>query len=164
MYYVSCIAKSFVYRCNALKYHPVQKLLCNNIYMYASWQTQTLLRLSFLFRSCGLWTLSCDFVPHNYETLKWLLLLPILMQKPFLWWQYNDRYLISLSPHLRTPPRHLLPVLNKPYGFCGRQAPCSLTRVGVGGHTSIVNGFQFTRNIRGGTLLRLLSPPEWLMH
>ena len=23
------------------------------------------LRLSFLFKSCGLWTLSCDFVPHN---------------------------------------------------------------------------------------------------
>ena len=30
-------------------------------------------------------TLSCDFVPHNYETLKWLSLLPILMQKSF-WW------------------------------------------------------------------------------
>ena len=23
------------------------------------------LRLSFFFKSCGLWTLSCDFVPHN---------------------------------------------------------------------------------------------------
>ena len=23
------------------------------------------LRLSFLFKGCGLWTLSCDFVPHN---------------------------------------------------------------------------------------------------
>ena len=23
------------------------------------------LRLSFLFKSCGLWTLSCEFVPHN---------------------------------------------------------------------------------------------------
>ena len=23
------------------------------------------LRLSFLFKSCGLWTLSSDFVPHN---------------------------------------------------------------------------------------------------
>ena len=23
------------------------------------------LRLSFLFKRCGLWTLSCDFVPHN---------------------------------------------------------------------------------------------------
>ena len=31
------------------------------------------LRLSFRFKSCGLWTLSCDFVPHNYETLKWLI-------------------------------------------------------------------------------------------
>ena len=30
------------------------------------------LRLSFLFKSCGLWTLSCDFVPRNYETLKCL--------------------------------------------------------------------------------------------
>ena len=28
------------------------------------------LRLSFLFKSCGLWTRSCDFVPHDYETLK----------------------------------------------------------------------------------------------
>ena len=31
-----------------------------------------LLRLSFHFKSCGLWALSCDFVPHSYETLKWL--------------------------------------------------------------------------------------------
>ena len=29
-----------------------------------------LLRLSFLFKNCGLWTLSSDFVPQNYETLK----------------------------------------------------------------------------------------------
>ena len=41
-----------------------------------------LLRLSFFFKSCGLWTLSCDFVPHNYETLKWLSSPPTLMQKP----------------------------------------------------------------------------------
>ena len=27
-----------------------------------------LLRLSFLFKGCGLWTLSCDFVPHNIKT------------------------------------------------------------------------------------------------
>ena len=33
-------------------------------------------RLSFLFKSCGRWTLSCDFVPHSYETLKWLSSLP----------------------------------------------------------------------------------------
>ena len=64
-----------------------------------------LLRLSFLFKSCGLWTLSCDFVPHNYETLKWLPSLPTLMQKSFWWWQCSDRYIISLSlsPHLHTP-------------------------------------------------------------
>ena len=30
-------------------------------------------------------TLSCDFVPHNYERLKWLSSLPTLMQKSF-WW------------------------------------------------------------------------------
>ena len=39
----------------------------------------------FLFESCGLWTLSCDFVPHSYETVKWLSSLPTLMQKSF-WW------------------------------------------------------------------------------
>ena len=51
------------------------------------------LRLSFLFKSCGLWTLSCDFVPHNYETLKWLSSLP------------THRYIISLS----LPPPSILP-------------------------------------------------------
>ena len=35
-----------------------------------------------------------------------------------------DRYIISLFPHLHTPP--LLPVPNKPRGFCGRYAPCLL--------------------------------------
>ena len=43
--------------------------------------------LSFLFKSCGplsrVDTVSCDFVPHNYETLKWLSSLPTLMQKSF---------------------------------------------------------------------------------
>ena len=29
-----------------------------------------LLRLSLFLKSCGLWTLTCDFVPRNYETLK----------------------------------------------------------------------------------------------
>ena len=41
--------------------------------------------LSFLFKGCGLWTLSCNFVLHNYETLKWLSSLPTLMQKSFRW-------------------------------------------------------------------------------
>ena len=45
----------------------------------------------------------CDCVPHNYETLKWLSSLPTLMQKSFWWWPCSDRYIISLSPHLRTP-------------------------------------------------------------
>ena len=31
-------------------------------------------RLSFLFKSCGLWTLSRDFVPHNYENIKMALI------------------------------------------------------------------------------------------
>ena len=37
-------------------------------------------RLSFLFKSCGLWTLSCDFSHTINETLKWLTQLPTLMQ------------------------------------------------------------------------------------
>ena len=45
-----------------------------------------LLRLSLLFKICGLWTLSCDSVPHNYyETLKRLSSLPVIMQESF-WW------------------------------------------------------------------------------
>ena len=67
------------------------------------------LRLSFHFKRCGLWTLSCDFVPHNYETLKWLSSLPILMQESFWWWQCSDRYIISLFPRLHTPPPPPLP-------------------------------------------------------
>ena len=52
-------------------------------------------RLSFLFKSCGLWTLSCGFVPHNYETLKWLSSLPTLMHKSIWWCQCSCRYIIS---------------------------------------------------------------------
>ena len=37
-----------------------------------------LLRLSFHFKSCGLWKLSCDFVPHNYKTLKWAFIAALL--------------------------------------------------------------------------------------
>ena len=55
-----------------------------------------LLRLSLLFKSCGLWTLSCDFVLHNYETLKCLSSLPILMQES-LWQRSGREYIISLS-------------------------------------------------------------------
>ena len=73
------------------------------------------LRLSFLFNSCGLWTLPCDFVPHNkYETLKWLSTLPTLMQKAFWWRQCSDRYIISLSPYLGhnpSPPSPFSPSL-----------------------------------------------------
>ena len=38
------------------------------------------LRLSFLFKNCGLWTLSCDFARTIKETSKWLTQLPTLMQ------------------------------------------------------------------------------------
>ena len=37
------------------------------------------------------------------EISKWLSSLPILMHRSFWWWQYSDRYMISLSPHLHTP-------------------------------------------------------------
>ena len=62
-----------------------------------------LLQLSFHFKGCSLWTLSCDFVPHNYETLKWLSSLPTLMQKSFRWWQCSDSYTVSLSPSAIPP-------------------------------------------------------------
>ena len=52
---------------------------------------------------CGLWTLSCGFVPHNYETLKWLSSLLTLMHKSSWWWQCSDRYIISPPP---PPPYH----------------------------------------------------------
>ena len=38
------------------------------------------------------------------ETLQWLSSLPILMHESFWWRQCSDRYIISLSPHLHTPP------------------------------------------------------------
>ena len=44
----------------------------------------------------------CPSLPT--ETLKWLSSLPILMQESFWWWQRGDRYIISLFPHLHTPP------------------------------------------------------------
>ena len=52
------------------------------------------------------------------ETLKWLALLPILMQESFSWWQCSDRYIASLLHHLHTPFPCFLPIPNKPYGFC----------------------------------------------
>ena len=38
------------------------------------------LRLSYLFKNCGLWTLSCDFAHTINETSKWLSQLPALVQ------------------------------------------------------------------------------------
>ena len=63
---------------------------------------------------CSLWKLSCDFVPHNYETLKWLSSLPTLMQESFWWRQCSDRYIISLFPRLHTPFPPISPSLISP--------------------------------------------------
>ena len=67
------------------------------------------LRLSCHLKSCGLWTLSSDFVPHSYETLKWLSSLTTLMQKSFWWRQCSDRYIISLFL-----PTAILPLPSSP--------------------------------------------------
>ena len=70
------------------------------------------LRLSpFSSKVLCLWTLSCDFVPHNYVTLKWLSSLPILMQQSFWMWQCSDVYIIYLFPHLHTPSTPSTPSL-----------------------------------------------------
>ena len=55
------------------------------------------------------------------ETFKWLSSLPILMQGSFWWWQWSDRYIISLSPPPPTsiPPSPLLNIPNKPHSLCG---------------------------------------------
>ena len=81
--------------------------------------------------------------------LKLLSSLPILMRESFWWWQCSDRYIISLPPssltyirqsltslivsvdvkhHERRKRTPLFPhihslFLNKPCGFCGRNAP-----------------------------------------
>ena len=59
---------------------------------------------SFLFINCGLWTLSCDFVSHNYETLKLLSSLLTLCRSH----SGDDSvaigiYIISLCPHRHAP-------------------------------------------------------------
>ena len=122
------------------------------VFGLAVWQKDlgsNALRLSFLIKSCGLWTLSLTI----NEALKWPSSLPILIQESFWWWQNSNRYIIYLSRHLRThsPPfspslislvvsvdvkHHVYllfrfpPVSNKPPRFCGRKATCWLTSVG----------------------------------
>ena len=87
-------------------------------------------RLSFLFKSCGLWTLSCDFVPHNYETLKWLSSPPILMQKSFWWWQCSDIHNLPLPP----PPYPLPPISPSLISL--------MVSVDVKHHVYLINPFQ----------------------
>ena len=68
---------------NKLKTSPHKAVIFKTLRVSVQALQKHPLRLSFLFTSCGPWTLSCDFGPHNYETLKWLSSLPTLMQKSF---------------------------------------------------------------------------------
>ena len=61
------------------------------------------LRISFLVKGCGLWTLPCDCALTISETLKCPTSLPIVMQGSFWCWQCSDRYIISTFPYLHTP-------------------------------------------------------------
>ena len=61
-----------------------ERIYGNGRELVNGWAREKYKGWSFVF----LWTLSCklcNFVPHNYETLKWLSSLPTLMQKSF-WW------------------------------------------------------------------------------
>ena len=51
----------------------------NELGWYAEGPRFDPLRLSFLFKNSGLWTLSCDFAHTVNETLEWLTQLPTLM-------------------------------------------------------------------------------------
>ena len=56
--------------------------------------------LSFLFKMvmvCGQWLVTLSLTIN--KTLKWLSLLPTLMQESFWWRQCSDRYIISLYLH-----------------------------------------------------------------
>ena len=58
------------------------------------------------------------------------------MRESFWWWQCSDRYIISLSPPpYPIPP--ILPVPNKPYGFCGRHHVYLLTQTFNPGRESV---------------------------
>ena len=81
-----------------------------------------LLWLSFLFKNCGLWALSCDFAHTINETLKWLTLLPTLMQN-----HSGGDNVASIGVRYKIP--HPTPTslsLISLYDFCGRKAPCFL--------------------------------------
>ena len=56
--------------CEVHKLLPTGKVLCEPVWSSGKAGKQrdfgsNPLRLSLFFKSCGLWTLSCDFVPHN---------------------------------------------------------------------------------------------------
>ena len=77
--YVNCFGRTMLYMC--IEYHTLkhqagkQKDLC-----------LVPLQLSFLFKNCDLWTLSCTFVPCPInDKFKWLSSLPTIIQESF-WW------------------------------------------------------------------------------
>ena len=72
-----------------------------------------LLRLSFLIKNCALWTLSCDFVAHNYETLTETALIAAHLTEVILvvTQQCSDRYIISPTPLSSIPPSAFSPSL-----------------------------------------------------
>ena len=69
---------AYIYICIVLlhiKVWPSSKMLG----FQADRPSLSLLWLSFLFKSCGLWMLSCDFAHTINETLKWLTPMSILV-------------------------------------------------------------------------------------
>ena len=73
------------------------------------------LRLSFLFKNCGLWTLCCDVAHTINETLKWLTQLPTLILAVTVW-RVGVRY--KIPDPLTSQSLISLNV------FCGRKAQC----------------------------------------
>ena len=79
------------------------------------------LRLSFLFKNCGLWTLSCDFGQTINEILKWLTQLPTLTQN-----HSGGNSVARVGVRYKIPDPPTSPSLISLNGFCGRKAPCFL--------------------------------------
>ena len=78
----------------------------------------SLLRLTFLFKSCGLWTLSCDFVPHN-ETLNWLVIAAHL----------NAGVILVVTDSVSIGIYHNLPLFSPPYPLLTILAPSLISLV-----------------------------------
>ena len=79
------------------------------------------LRLSFLFKNCGLLTLSCDLAHAINATLKWLTQLPTLIQN-----HSGGDSVASIGVRYKIPDPPTSPSLIRLNGFCGRKSPCFL--------------------------------------